>query len=56
MNSCLDINPRAFVFARMQQVPGTHGPDPTGFSQHFFGPVHSKVFYLIIVLPEIKLS
>ncbi|XP_016402475.1 histone-lysine N-methyltransferase 2C-like, partial [Sinocyclocheilus rhinocerous] len=26
------------VMNRMQQIPGSHGPDTAGFSQHFFGP------------------
>nr|XP_055037820.1 histone-lysine N-methyltransferase 2C isoform X4 [Misgurnus anguillicaudatus] len=28
---------KPIVMNRMQQVPGTHGQDPSGFSQHFFG-------------------
>ncbi|KAI2649197.1 Histone-lysine N-methyltransferase 2C [Labeo rohita] len=26
------------VMNRMQQIPGSHGPDTAGFPQHFFGP------------------
>lgn len=37
----------AFLCGRMQQIPGSHGPDTAGFSQHFL--VCLQVY--LVVLP-----
>lgn len=37
-----------FHNCRMQQIPGSHGPDTAAFSQPFFGPVCPPVY---VVLP-----
>lgn len=36
----------AFLCGRMQQIPGSHGPDTAGFSQHFL--VCPQVYLVIL--------
>lgn len=42
----------AFLCGRMQQIPGSHGPDTAGFSQHFL--VCPQVLVVLPFLTSIK--